>query len=499
MSVITRAVKSSLDASADALKAAEEALAAAKIANIHLRAAYDAYCVSGYVPPFTTENKKEEKCKNCKCTQSSCLHGKPLTEFLISNQVGLRVMSDGDSWKEEQKKMIGTVQSVKNGNLMVRWDSNNTLASCTYLSKRKRSSKFIVYCKTQEPKNPPFVVTKVLSDNLFPSSLQLNDDRCSACKRMKCVNGNFLTSFNSSNIGTYVKHVEFHKNKVGKIINFDDGFVGIQWHGTNKVKRYMFLKCVGDDMAHFQFKMHCTKDANSTDEIKEDKNKPVDESTDESFDAIEEDPEFVMFSSPSAEIVNVEKDDSTGEFQFLYSCAPHLSEELAEVNAFNPEDEQVFSFSRCLTKTSFFHVHDAEEYQHRIIISVDQDILLYGVGLSLKSSPNKVIVTLQVQSDSVHGEWNKTVRNVVFRKDEVSVDSDVLQFPGPVQLSSKESYLVMLSFYGGESYLYRDGRETVTVVIDSQNKVQFKFSTYKDDEVTNVNGGVINKLFFRPP
>ena len=112
MSVITRAVKSSLDASADALKAAEEALAAAKIANIHARAAYDAFCVSGCVPPFSTENKKEEKCKNCKRTPSSCLHGKPLTESLINNQVGLRVMSNGDSWKEEQRKMIGTIQRV---------------------------------------------------------------------------------------------------------------------------------------------------------------------------------------------------------------------------------------------------------------------------------------------------------------------------------------------------------------------------------------------------
>ena len=148
-----------------------------------------------------------------------------------------------------------------------------------------------------------------------------------------------------------------------------------------------------------------------------------------------------------------------------------------------------------MTKTSFFHVNKAEADKHRIIIGVDREILLYGVGLSLKSSPNKVILTLQVQSDSVHGEWNKIVRHVV---DDVSVDSGVLQFPGPVQLSSAESYLLMLSFYGGESYLYRDGKETVTAVIDSQNKVQFKIATYKDDEVTNVKEGVINKLFFRP-
>ena len=108
MSVITRAIKSSLDASTDALKAAEEALAAAKTANIHAKAAYDAFCVSGH----EGHKKKEEKCSNCK--QSVCFHGKPLTESLIKNPVGLRIMTHGDSWKEEQKEMIGTVQSVKN-------------------------------------------------------------------------------------------------------------------------------------------------------------------------------------------------------------------------------------------------------------------------------------------------------------------------------------------------------------------------------------------------
>jgi len=326
MSVITRAVKSSLDASADALKAAEKALAAAKIANIHARAAYDAFCVSECVSQFNIEKKKEEKCKNCKCKQSSCLHGKPLTETLINNQVGLRVMSNGDSWKEEQKRVIGTIQSVKkainNSFLMVLWDAQKNLEQFTYLS--KGSSKFIVFCKTEKPKNPPFDVAPVKKVSPLPSSGsgQLNDDQskqCSNCKRKKCVNGKFLTTFNSNNLGISVKHVEFHRDKVGKIINFDDGFVGIQWHGTNKVKRYTFLKTDDDDKAGFMFRFHCKKDADSTDEIKVAENKPVDESTDEFFDAVEdedtnlsveeEDPEFVILSSPSAEIVDVEKDD----------------------------------------------------------------------------------------------------------------------------------------------------------------------------------------------
>lgn len=287
MSVITRAIKSSLDASTDALKAAEEALAAAKIANINAKAAYDAFCVSGYIPPFTIEaeghKKKEEKCANCK--QSVCLHGKPLTESLIKNPVGLRIMTHGDSWKEEQKKMIGTVQSINkstgNSFLMVLWDSKNTLEQFTILS--KMSSKFIVYCKTQKLKNPP-IVTPEKCDTLISSSKNLNDAKCSNCKRKKCVNGTFLTTFNNNNIGLSVKHVDFHKDKVGKIANFDDGFViRIKWDGSNKVKRYMFLKTDDNDKAQLQFRFVCKSSDDSKEAIEEKETKPVDTSTEEFF------------------------------------------------------------------------------------------------------------------------------------------------------------------------------------------------------------------------
>ena len=220
MSVIIKAIKSSFDASTDALKAAEEALAAAKLAKIHAQTAYDAFCVSGYVPPFIIEGnkKEEEKCANCKCKVSSCLHGKPLTETLIKNPVGLRVMSHGDSWKEEQKKLIGTVQSFQkttgNSFLRVLWDTKIHNSQFTYTS--KGSSKFIVYCKAQKPTDPSSNATP---DTLVSSNESLNDVRCYNCKRKKCAHGKFLTTFNSNNLGINVKHVEFHKEKVGKIIN----------------------------------------------------------------------------------------------------------------------------------------------------------------------------------------------------------------------------------------------------------------------------------------
>ena len=102
MSVIIKALKSSLEASTKALNAAEEALAAAKLSNIHAQAAYDAFCVSGYIPPFppstdSKEKTKEAQCVNCKRNHSSCLHGEPLTETLIQDPVGLRVKSNGNS------------------------------------------------------------------------------------------------------------------------------------------------------------------------------------------------------------------------------------------------------------------------------------------------------------------------------------------------------------------------------------------------------------------
>ena len=755
MSVITRAIKSSLDASTDALKAAEEALAAAKIANIHAQAAYDAFCVSGYIPPFAIDGhkKKEEECANCK--QSVCLHGRPLTESLIKNPVGLRVMTHGDSWKEEQKEMIGTIQSVKkstdNSFLMVLWDSKNSPEQFTILS--KGSSKFIVYCKAQKLKITPPSVTPEKSNTLTSSSENLNDAKCSNCKKKKCVHGKFLTTFNSNNTGISVKHVDFHTDKVGKIANFDEGFVGIQWDRSKKVKRYMFIKTDDNDQAQFQFRFYCKSNDDSKEAIKETETKPVDTSTEEFFDAVEgededisigledEDPEFIVLSSPSSEIVDVEKDDnhneeskivksrstpdirpvdlskenivladvaefeskradcvqcsschsivcqngkyitvyresvigasvsytgpdeeyfgctgtvlahkkgifwlkwfgspeivklpmikphayiqqvhlqfkflcdknnakrdenkseihlfyedesedeaetyhendkcgncnsfpckdgqyltcfteviqglnvkysgsarknqigvvgtvtkvkdsgyffvdkfknywqfiitpinnsSVGELQFCYSCSTgHVQAvELADsVGAADGEEGDqnhnqqsiAYSFDRCKTLLQSSTVHKENGDKHRIIFKVDRDISLHGVGLNLKGRPTKVIITLLLASDNTNGKWNKTVKNVVIPN--IFVETKSLQLPEPIKLSHQETYLLMLSFYGGESFLFGDGMETMTVVIDSQIEVSFSFETYKDDKVTNVNQGVINKLFFRP-
>ena len=315
-----------------------------------------------------------------------------------------------------------------------------------------------------------------------------------------------MTTFNNNNIGLSVKHVDFHKDKVGKIANFDDGFVGIQWDGSNKVKRYMFLKTDDNDKAQFQFRFVCKSSDNSKEAIEEKETKPVDTSTEEFFDAVEgevvdtrislededEDPAFMVLSSPSSEIEDVENDYNHNEERKNFKCS---LEELTEVSELNPEDEKVFSFSRCFTKLPCAHLHSKKVDKHRIILTVDRDILLCGVGLSLKSSPTKVILTLN-KSDNIHGEWNKVVTSVVFEADEVTVDSEILQFQH--LLSSQESYLLVLSFHGGESYLYGDGKDAITAVIDSLNKVRFSFETYKNDKVTNVNQGVINKFYFRP-
>ena len=107
MSVIIKAFKSSLEASTKALNAAEEALAAAKLSNIHAQAAHDAFCVSGYVPPFPpSTDSKEETEEDQKRKQSSCLQGNPLTKTLIYDPVCLRVKSNGKSWKDNEKRMI---------------------------------------------------------------------------------------------------------------------------------------------------------------------------------------------------------------------------------------------------------------------------------------------------------------------------------------------------------------------------------------------------------
>ena len=113
-------------------------------------------------------------------------------------------------------------------------------------------------------------------------------------------------------------------------------------------------------------------------DLKATENKPTDESTEEFFDAVEgededisnsveeEDPEFIVLSSPSAEILDVEKDDNHN--------VKISSEELTEVSALNSEDEKVYSFSRCLTKLPCARLHFGKVDKHRIILTVDRDI-----------------------------------------------------------------------------------------------------------------------------
>ena len=180
------------------------------------------------------------------------------------------------------------------------------------------------------------------------------------------------------------------------------------------------------------------------------------------------------------------------EAQFKYCCNKDKFEETA--NGSNMSSIMIYSFNRLPSNSTQSVIHQ-EADKHRIVFSVDRDILLCGVGLQLKSSSAKIIFTLSVKSDLKTGKWSKNVSHEVFN--DISVTHESLNLKLPFVISSQETYMITLSFYGGESYLSKDGLKSVNAVIDDQNTVTFKFEDYKDDQITNVRQGVINKLYFR--
>ena len=183
------------------------------------------------------------------------------------------------------------------------------------------------------------------------------------------------------------------------------------------------------------------------------------------------------------------------EAQFKYCCKKGKLQKTAIGSKMSSFERMIYSFNRLQSISSSVVVHKENGDKHRIVFSASRDILLCGVGLQLKSSSTKINLNLSVKSDLNAGKWSKNVGNEVFK--DISVTHESLNLKLPFVISSQETYMITLSFYGGESYLSKDGLKSVNAVIDDQNTVTFKFEDYKDDQITNVRQGVINKLYFR--
>ena len=70
-------------------------------------------------------------------------------------------------------------------------------------------------------------------------------------------------------------------------------------------------------------------------------------------------------------------------------------------------------------------------------------------------------------------------------------------FQKPVKVLPTETYMVVVSFNGGSSYLYSGGLECVKANTDGGQSVIFKFESDGDDQQINVmEEGVIPSIYF---
>ena len=157
-----------------------------------------------------------------------------------------------------------------------------------------------------------------------------------------------------------------------------------------------------------------------------------------------------------------------------------------------------FSFSRFLARSDEEIEHKATGEKHCIVFSVDKNIRLCGVGLQLVSAPKKVIFNLVLKNEnSKTKQWQKTVSNQVFKN--ISQKTKMLMLKKHINLEKGSEYLVMLSYYGGKSYLACGGKDILDVRSDDGANITFSFKDYegKANAQTNVLCGVFGKFLFK--
>ena len=150
--------------------------------------------------------------------------------------------------------------------------------------------------------------------------------------------------------------------------------------------------------------------------------------------------------------------------------------------------------------------HDQTGEKHRLRFCASENITLTGIGLLVKSTIKWVTFNLCQETDRPSND-----HRVIFKQDfdnvhSSSVSSIVLKLRHGVQLSCDRIYLLVLTLYGGASYVGEGGEEFVAVAGGKEeeggHEVLFKFESYqhrtdKPDQATDVERGLVEKIYFQ--
>ena len=152
--------------------------------------------------------------------------------------------------------------------------------------------------------------------------------------------------------------------------------------------------------------------------------------------------------------------------------------------------------------------HEAESWQHgpqgekhRIMFCASRDLNLTGLGLLVARTIDRV--TLNVSQKCDHNDGHRVIYAQEFYEVQPprSGAHFKLSLRQSVALSCDRIYLVVVTMYGGASVPGYGGEEFVTVDCGEEGEVLFKFDDYKhrtdrDNRATNVEEGIIDKIYF---
>ena len=258
VSTLYAATKSAVDMSEKALLAAEEALAAARIANAQAKAAFeavDSYMgTGGRVKENGNLHLEEHRIQNAKCSNckwSPCLHGKVLTKS-YKKLPGVVVRAIGESWSSKQLGLVGKVisvnQSKQNTFLNVQWESQNKTENYTHFS--KSGPKFVIECKLR----PLFPELKQGNKTKMSSELNTaynnSSKTCSLCHRDPCLNGKYLTEPRYVEVGMRLRSFgksfpERYRDLAATVVSRKGDTIEVRWTSLGEVRSNTVLSKSG--------------------------------------------------------------------------------------------------------------------------------------------------------------------------------------------------------------------------------------------------------------
>ena len=186
---------------------------------------------------------------------------------------------------------------------------------------------------------------------------------------------------------------------------------------------------------------------------------------------------------------------SRGDFKFELVCSNgvKVKEEIAVDDIYYLESNlQGLEVVRLPQMSSKVWYHTASGEKHRLRVCASDHLYLLGVGLRIKEDVSRVNVTIRLNDTRLLYQSYEHVPKSHFIR--------ALHFDNNVFMECDQIYSIVVTMFGGASYVGSGGEEFIEVG-DGGTHIFFKFDDdpHQDDVVnqtTIITEGLIEKLYF---